>query len=351
MPLQPTQKDIARELGVSIMTVSLALRNSPRLSAATRKRVAEASARMGYQINPYVRAFVIQHRRGKTLRHRLPLALLNLWNPPSFWKKGCWCRKMHEGFVKRAGELGYSIDEIAVRAPGMTSRRVDQILKHRGIRGVLVTPSPNSHSHLTLDWQHYAATVAGFTLRRPNLHRVTSNPVQAMQLTLHHLKHSGYRRIGLRIGSYTERSVDGGWTYPMLQYQLQMPNKERVPILYHDCMNNERKDRKEFLAWVKRHRPEVVVGLGHTMFAWLAGAGYAVPGDIGLVQLNWDEELCKSAGVELTGMSNENLQIGMRSIDLVVSQLEHNEYGIPGSPTHTMVTPRWIPGKTIHRRS
>ena len=347
VPQPPTQKDIARELGISAMTVSLALRKHPKISAATRQRVVEASERMGYRINPYVRAFVIQHRRGMASHQRLPLALLNLWKPPSLWKKECWSRQLHEGCVKRAGELGYSIDEIALQSPGMTARRANQILKSRGIRGVLVAPTPSSHGHLRIDWQHFAASAIGFTLRRPNLHRTSGNPTQAMQLTLHHLKHAGYRRVGLRIGKHPVRRMDGGWTSALLEYQQWLPEKERIPIHYHESLE---KDRKEFLAWVKRHRPDVVIGLGLIAYSWLTGAGYSIPGDIGFVHLGWDEELHESPGVEFTGTSIGNRQIGARAVDLVVSQLEHNEYGIPDEPTITMVTPRWIPGNTIRRK-
>lgn len=348
MPALPTQKDIARELGISIMTVSLALRNSPKISAITRQRVKEASARLGYQIHPYVRAFVIQHRRGQALPQRLTLALLNLWNPPAVWRKDCWSRQLHEGCVKRAGELGYSIDEIALRSPGMTARRANQILKHRGIRGVLVAPSPSSHAHLLIEWQHFAAATVGFTLKRPNLHRTGSNPALAMQLTLHHLKHAGYRRIGLRIGKDSERRMDGNWSGALLQYQQWLPGRDRVPIFYHGGLE---RDRKEFLRWVERYRPDVVMGPGSIAFRWLSNAGYSIPRDIGFVQLDWDEELRETFGMEPSGISLENREIGARAVDLLVSQLEHNEYGIPSTPTITLITPRWVPGETIRRQN
>lgn len=51
-----TIKDIARELGVSPATVSLALNNSPMIGAATTRRVKEAAFRMGYVRNQYSRA-------------------------------------------------------------------------------------------------------------------------------------------------------------------------------------------------------------------------------------------------------------------------------------------------------
>lgn len=50
-----TIKDIARELGVSPATVSLALNNSPMIGALTTRRVKETAFRMGYVRNQYSR--------------------------------------------------------------------------------------------------------------------------------------------------------------------------------------------------------------------------------------------------------------------------------------------------------
>lgn len=51
-----TLADIARELGVSKMTVSRAINNNPLISEETRKRVLEVARRMNYQPNQHARA-------------------------------------------------------------------------------------------------------------------------------------------------------------------------------------------------------------------------------------------------------------------------------------------------------
>src|SRR6267154_2751135 len=51
-----TLADIARELGVSKMTVSRAINNNPLISSETRKRVLEVARRMNYQPNQHARA-------------------------------------------------------------------------------------------------------------------------------------------------------------------------------------------------------------------------------------------------------------------------------------------------------
>jgi LacI family transcriptional regulator len=51
-----TLADIAREVGVSKMTVSRAINNNPLISAETRERVMEVARRMNYQPNQHARA-------------------------------------------------------------------------------------------------------------------------------------------------------------------------------------------------------------------------------------------------------------------------------------------------------
>jgi LacI family transcriptional regulator len=60
-----TQKDIARKLGVSVMTVSKALKGHPDISQKTRERVLEAARGMHYTVNVLARSLV--ERRTRTI--------------------------------------------------------------------------------------------------------------------------------------------------------------------------------------------------------------------------------------------------------------------------------------------
>jgi DNA-binding LacI/PurR family transcriptional regulator len=344
VPNPPTQLDIARALGISKMAVSLALRNSRQVSAALRQQVAEAAERLGYQINAHARGLAVRRHSNPG---GLPLALLNFWNPPSLWKNNFAFRHIQEGCRERAEELGYHLDEIELKGPGMTAKRANQILKSRGIRGVLIPPTPYSHSHLRLEWGHFAAAAIGLTFRRPNLHRTAMNMALSIQLTLHHLKHARYRRIGLLLDKAFIRRMDGIPEALFLYHQKDWPAKDRVPI--HWCSWD--RYAAGLSDWLKRHRPDVVLTYWPSVFKWLQQAGYSIPGDIGFVSLGWHGVIWEEFGVEATGISMENEEMGARAVDLVVGQLERHEYGVPAFPTITLVTPRWIPGETIRTRA
>jgi LacI family transcriptional regulator len=336
-----TQLDIARILGVSKMTVSLALRHSSQVSPTMRAQVIELAEKLGYQVNASARSLAAQRSHPKP--DRLPIALLNLWNPPRLWREPLSFRHMQQGCLDRAEQLGYRIDEIELRSRGMTAGRVNQILKSRGIQGVLIAPTPHSHSHLRLEWDHFASTAIGFTLRRPNLHRTAINMTMAMQLTLHHLKHARYRRIGLLLDKTFVRRMDGIPEAIYLYHQKELPAKDRLPIHWCSWSNYA----GGLPAWLKRYRPDVVMTYWPEVYAWLLKSGYSIPDDIGFVTLGWHHELQQELGIQPTGMSMENWEIGARAVEMVVSQIERHEYGVPPSPTIALVAPRWTPGETI----
>ena len=68
----PSLKDLAKECGVSVATVSKALNDQPDIAAATRERIRAAARRMGYLPNAAARAGQLQGRSRKArLRHHL----------------------------------------------------------------------------------------------------------------------------------------------------------------------------------------------------------------------------------------------------------------------------------------
>ena len=52
----PSLKDLAKECGVSVATVSKALNGQPDIAPATRERICAAACRVGYLLNAAARA-------------------------------------------------------------------------------------------------------------------------------------------------------------------------------------------------------------------------------------------------------------------------------------------------------
>lgn len=99
-----TLRDVARAVGVSTATVSLALRGHARISAATRKQVEAAAARVGYRRNPAFAILGAMAHRHPDSRSGLPLGYVRQRNeagndvrpPPQLL-----------GMHRRCQEMGY----------------------------------------------------------------------------------------------------------------------------------------------------------------------------------------------------------------------------------------------------
>jgi len=101
-----TLSDIAVKAEVHVTTVSLALRNHPRLPEKTRRRIQALAKKMGYTPDPFLRALVSY--RGKMMPHRNPaiLAYVTNWHTRWGWKKMTAHPEFYEGAQAKAEELG-----------------------------------------------------------------------------------------------------------------------------------------------------------------------------------------------------------------------------------------------------
>lgn len=121
--------DVARAAGVSIATVSRALRGMPNVSAPTRDRVLRAAADLGYRPSPSAAALA----SGRTHTIGLLTPWVNRW----------FFSNVIEGAERSLREFGFDVllYSFAVSANGRTPR-VDPDVLRRRVDGVLVVGLP-----------------------------------------------------------------------------------------------------------------------------------------------------------------------------------------------------------------
>src|SRR5882724_7323098 len=161
-------RDIARKANLSKSTISLALRDHPSIPEVTRLKVKKIANKLGYQPDPTVAKVMGAIARHSVSQMTAPLVLLSNWPTPKHWlneKHGL--ARFHRGLVGRARELGYRLEEFWIRAPGMTPRRVQQIMESRGTEGIVVLNYPEAPAKLDLDLSAYASVVIGRALVQP----------------------------------------------------------------------------------------------------------------------------------------------------------------------------------------
>ena len=195
-PHRPTLRTLAAEAGVSVTTMSFALRGSTEVSVATRERLQKLAKARGYRSNPLVTTLLSQVRRRKLRGDDAVIGYINTWWPRSVWESCNTKSGQFRGAARRASELGFRLENFWLREPGMTPARLVQILKARGIRGVLIGPLQDQTEVIELPWDDFTVATVGYSLHQPEIPRACPGHFRGMHRTMLELIGRGYRRIG-----------------------------------------------------------------------------------------------------------------------------------------------------------
>ena len=351
-----TLADVARAAGVHVTTVSLALRNHPRLPPETRERLQALARKMGYAPDPLLRALVAY--RGRTMERRAPstLAYVTNWDSAWGWKKVTAHPNFYEGARSKAEELGYKLEHFWTREPGLTHGRLSGILNARGINGVIIASHQREGGdELHLDWDQFSAVKIDYFPHKPDLHNVTNDQCSIIRLALQRVIAAGYRRIGFVMHRGWNYSVDHLWSAGFFCEQANLAVRDRIPMLLFpeaepvEAWMSESKDDvvvplARLKEWIARYRPEVIISKGSFVLPRLAEMKLRVPEDVAFV----DVFLEKFDG-SMAGVRQNYETVGALAVEILAGQLHHNKFGIPQIPTTTFVEGTWFDGVTCPR--
>jgi len=203
-----------------------------------------------------------------------------------------------------------------------------------------VAPLPRAKGHLSLDWSLFTTVLIGYSLARPNLHRISKDDYLNMMLAMRNLRRLGYRRVGLALSAPINDRVDQRSPAAYRAYQEHHGMKRSVPPLIPDHLGE-----REFLAWYRRHRPDAIVCAELRSVAWLTRQGVRVPADVGVVHVN-----LPPAPQDMTGVDPNMRVVGGVALELVEAQLHQNERGIPVQPKLVLIEGKWCAGNTVCRQ-
>jgi DNA-binding LacI/PurR family transcriptional regulator len=330
---------VAVRAGVHQTTVSLALRNDPRLSAATRQRIQAVARELGYRPNPLVSALIATRRRSNTAR-RAVIAYVTADDDAHGGSKAVSSyRDLFSGARDRAEELGYGLEHFWLGDPKLTRARFNQITATRNIHGLILGPLFMQHPTLDVDWDRFSVVAYGYAIAEPHVHRVYPDFYHGMVEALRRCRAAGYKRVGTVLEEKTDLKVDHLWLSAYLSEQHLVPGNARIaPLLLSKW------DAGAFARWHRRSRPQVVIGLNKILDRvndWAltpAGRGAA---DIRLVGLNVSPSMI-SQGV--TGVLIDHKPVGAACVDQVVGMMHRNEKGVPAKALHLIVENGWVDG-------
>jgi DNA-binding LacI/PurR family transcriptional regulator len=338
--LRVTLAQIATRAKVHVTTVSLALRDSARLSAATRTRIQNLAREMGYIPDPALSALVAYRGTIQAPSYQSTVAWFNNYPNRQLIHGIHSFRDYLAGAEQRAEELGYKLEEFWQAAPNLSSAALSRNLIARGIRGIMVFPLAAPGSLLDFPWHDFSALALGYSLKQPKLHRVSNHQFNSALILLRELRLLGYRRIGYFIPEDFDLRVNRGPSCAYYTYDRNIPAEERIPLLFQRDFN----DATGLAEWIEQYRPEVIVTQDLRLRDWFIARKFRIPEDIGLAYINIDpaEQL-------LSGMSQNDHQIGRAALDFIVAMMHRNERGIPPVAQNMLLDGEWIPRQTTRK--
>lgn len=180
-------EDVAQIAGVSRALVSLVMRDSPRVSDESRKRVTDAASKLGYRPNLMARNLAAR----KTMT--IGVLLNDLHNP--------WFAEVTDGIHASAERHGYQlILASGRRSPRLESRALDTFLASR-VDGIIVAGCRVSSARLEAVASEVALVSVGRAFSKVSFGSVTTDDAHGARLAVEHLYELGHRRIA---------HIDGG---------------------------------------------------------------------------------------------------------------------------------------------
>lgn len=348
-----TQLDIARAAGVHNTTVSLALRNSPLISAPVRDRIQALAGELGYRPDPVLRALVTYRKGLSAFRRAEPLAYIT--NAPTRWgwREATVEDLYYRGAQRKAAECGYQLEHFWLGEPGMNQRRLSNVLFNRGITGIiLASHRADMAEPLDLDWDCFSAIKLGSVPNAPALHGVANDLGGAIRLATRSALASGYRRPGLIPFGPWDQAAEEICSLAFLVEQQRLPAVQRVPWFAHRNAANRRTefadavenslDVAKLAGWLSKFRPDVILGSSSIASILVSALGLQIPRDVAFVDLLREADSSRLAGVQ------QNCErAGELAVETLVNLMQQNLRGRPRIPTTTVVEGAWFAGASM----
>lgn len=332
-------REVAAAAKVCVMTVSLALRDNPRISAATRDRVKRLAAELGYHPDPELSRLMNHLRVSRTARGKLGVALIDFY-PVADFAENAYNQKVRRGAERRADELGFSVTPMHAADYNHSLAHLLKVIRTRGLEGALLFPSVVPiELDMAVNWNGISVVATSKSILAPRFHCVVPNQFGNTMRLLEKLEAGGPRRIAAVFDEFFDERTAHHFTAavnwkPADRRTLVVPQKA-TPA-----------QRAELVAqWLQEQRPEAVFAQSDAVIASLPRLRGLRPA-LNFQIISLGER--NSGGFSYFDECAE--LIGGAAIDLLAGMMHYHESGIPNHPRTTLIDGKLVlTGKTVGR--
>jgi DNA-binding LacI/PurR family transcriptional regulator len=340
--MRVTLKDIAEKLGVTKTTVSIALRNSPRVSLEMREKVHRTAKEMGYEPDPFLTRLATYRHANLEPRTRGIIGWLNHWAVPAKLRSYHEFEQYWRGARKAAVRMGYRLEECLWPA-NRPAKEMERQLVARNVLGLLIPPHPPQTDWGDFDWNRFSLMRFGLSVRPVDSNLITADHQRAMVMAVEKIHRYGYQRIGLIYNQEHDRAMGGNhyggflWAHKLLGLEVIIPpldSETKTPPL-------AARSRRNLDAWMKKFHPDAVLTASPETPAFLRELGYRIPEDVAVASTS-PYDISVDAGIDQCPHA-----IGEIAAEMLIKQISLNERGEPADPSRILVESRWKDGRSL----
>jgi LacI family transcriptional regulator len=310
-----TIRDVAKEAGVSINTVSRALNGKPDISTETKKRILETVKRLGYRPNKLARGL----RSNKT--GVIGVIIADIANP--------FFSAVVKGMGKEAKTLHYSIILQDTGENYENEEEAIHIMLSEHVDGVLITPvqTKKKSIHMLQEFGIPFVLVARY-FNEVDTDYVVADDAQGGYLATTHLIERGHRRIAFINGPlYNFSAIERleGYKKSLHEHNIKVNRRLiRAGVLTMEDGYTHAKDM------LRKINPRPTAFFAFSDFVALGvmkavrEAGFRVPDDIAIVGYD-DIAFASCLEVPLTTVRMPKWEMGGEAVSILVKKINREE--------------------------
>jgi LacI family transcriptional regulator len=316
-----TMKDIARDLGVSVVTVSKVLRNHSDIGEQTRKRVLQRMKEVNYQPNPAARTLIT----GRT--NLIGLIVPDLVHP--------FFAQVAKGISARLSTQEYSlIISSSEDDPNMERRGIDQMLARRVDAIILATTQLSVESLRRMQEQGIPYVLLDRKIPGFSANFVGVDDVNAGKIATNHLIDVGCKTIAHIGGSDVSTALDrqAGYSIALAKRGMELPPEYIVKYGHGDDAGDATGYRSMKQLLQLKPRPDGVFCCNDPIATGalraILDAGLKVPKDIAVVgcgNVHYDDLL----RVPLTSIDQDSNGLGTSAARLALNIIKNKSKSAP----------------------
>jgi LacI family transcriptional regulator len=323
-PTRVGLRDIAAAAGVSVMAVSLALRDNPKISSATRDRIRRFAEKLGYHPDPELTRLMRHLRTSRTREGHTGLAIVDLNRSPAGAEDG-YMIQIRNGATARARQLGLGVTLLKSADYDGNFKHIVNVIRARGIEGAILLPprAPLSFEP-AVDWQGLSVVATTNSILAPRFHSVVPHQFANMMRLIEVMKQRDRRVIVSIFDEVFDDRTAHHFT-AALNWHGQGGGILMLPGGRPKAENFRRIE-----AWTQRHRPGVIFVQSAIAEEWVASRP----------RRSRPVEVIRLGLPKFDGMSYVDErpdQVGSAATELLAGMMYYHETGVPEHPRMTMI--------------